>query len=89
MESWTLDGLAADCELLSEGKILERGSGAANDECPEKEEDCLEDAHGAMLLRLANGQSYWNEAATSNGRPIFSKLPDSDLPSFKKSVMLT
>jgi len=44
-------------------------------------------------LRSLFGKSYWNEAATSkDGRRNLSQMatefPDSDLPWFKKSIML-
>jgi hypothetical protein len=51
----------------------------------EDKEYGLKDAPDALLLRLANGQSYRNEAATSNGWRIFPN--QRRIPTLKSSLI--
>ena len=69
----TFAGVLEEGQLLPEREVFDSRCGAAENECPEEKEERLKDAHNARLSRLANGQSYSNEAATPNGRHI---LPD-------------
>ncbi len=50
------DGLVQNCDLLSQGEVLDSRRSVAKKQSPEKEKDGLKDAHDAVLLRLANGQ---------------------------------
>jgi len=39
-------------------EVLDSGSRAAHDECPDEEKDGLDDGHGLSLAPLRNGQSW-------------------------------
>ena len=62
-----------DGELLSQGKVLDGGSSAAYNECPEEQENALKDTH-AMVHQMPLG--LWKpEVIGFGGRGALSSGP--------------